>query len=646
MQIVNIGILAHVDAGKTTVTEQLLFQSGGIRALGSVDKGSAQTDWLGIERKRGISVKSSETVIDYNNVRINIIDTPGHMDFTGEVERSLFAMDAVVLVVSALEGIQSQTELFWNAIRETRLPAVIFVNKIDRTGCEPEKLLEKLRKEFSPAIITLNKVVDIAENTLAADLNNEDNLLALCENDDILAERYLDGEKISDSEIKQSLIDQTAQCSAFPAVFGSAMQGIGIKELLDAVSTYLPKAKPCESENPSGIVYKLEHDKTMGKIAHIRLFNGRLKNRDSVKLSRAGAESFEEKITQIRRIYGAKREDTGILTGGDIAAVYGLSGAKVGDIVGEVFENRKYKMAQPLFSVQAFAGEDKQNDLLAAVEELADEDPLLDCIWDKDERELVIKIMGKIQLEVIEYLLLERYGIAAEFSQPSVIYRETPVSTGIGFESYTMPKPCWAVVKLQIDPMPRGYGYNFESAIKDNVLFYRYQHHVETTVPETLRQGLYGWEVTDLKVTLIDGQHHTVHTHPMDFFLATPIAVMTGLVDCGTKLLEPFIKMQLTAPEEFSGKLIGDILGMRGEFDNPVIANGRVNMHALVPVAESMEYPARFASMTSGRGIIKTEFDSYRECPVELGATAKRRGVNPLDRAKWILHKRNAYGNL
>ncbi|MFV0401334.1 MAG: GTP-binding protein [Oscillospiraceae bacterium] len=647
MKVINLGILAHVDAGKTTAVEQLLYRTGTVRALGSVDKGSAHTDWLVVERERGISVRSASATLRYRNLQINLIDTPGHMDFTGEVERALSVLDAAVLVVSGAEGIQSQTERFWKAIRALRLPTILLVNKIDRAGCDPEQLLADLKKEFSPAIIPLNR----AENAglpgfaIAPRDFSEEDLLELCELDDGLAARYLEGEAVSQEEIASILRERTAKCEAFPLLYSAMAQGIGAEELLEAIETYLPQTELRPEGELSGVVYKIEHDKAMGKVAHIRLYGGTLHNRDEVPLRRPGMEPFSEKATQIRRVSGGRGEDMGQLAGGDIGAVFGLSSARTGDIVGKLEEGRSrlaQNIAQPLFSVQVFAGEGQESKLLEAISQLSDEDPLLDYQWDREERELVIRIMGKVQLEILEYLLRERYGLAATFSQPTVIYKETPVKQGVGIEVYTMPKPCWAVVELQIDPLPRGSGYRYKSVIKDSILPYRYQNHVEVTVPETLRQGLMGWEVIDLEVTLIGGQHHHVHTHPMDFFLATPIAVMQALVSSGTQLLEPVQKLRISAPEEFSGKLIGDVLGMRGDFDSPVISGGKVELEALVPVAASMDYSVRFASLTGGKGTIRSEFSGYRECPEELGASTRRRGVNPLDRAKWILHKRAA----
>ena len=644
MRILNVGILAHVDAGKTTTVEQMLYHAGALRALGSVDSGNTQTDFLSVERERGISVTSASVIIETKGLRVNIIDTPGHMDFTGEVERALSVLDAAVLIVSAAEGIQSQTERFWKALREMNIPTIIFVNKLDRTGCRPGAVTTALQAQFNSKIIPITHYQNAGESAASVENSplSEDSIIELCENDENLAARYLEGQTLTAAEIETSLIRQTAECTAFPLVHGAAIGGTGISNLTEAIQKYLP-AKPLTPEgDTAGIIYKIEHDKAIGKISHVRLYTGSLKNRDTVTIHRPGTEPFQEKITQIRKVSGIKREDTGQISGNEIAAICGLTGARVGDMVGMAYERLSTRISTPLFSVQVTGQAGKETQLLQAISELSDEDPLMDYAWYQEERELVISIMGKIQLEILKYLLQERYGLIAEFSAPSVIYKETPTNRGIGLERYTMPKPCWAVVKLQVDPLAQGSGYHYESVIKGHILQFRYQNHVATAIPEALKQGRLGWEVTDLKVTLIDGGDHKFHTHPLDFFLATPIAVMKALADAGSTLLEPLVKLKLTADEALCGKLIGDIIGMRGEFDTPVMADGKVEMEAIVPVAASMDYPVLFASQTSGRGVINMDFCGYKKCPLKEGALSKRRGIDPLDRDKWILYKRGA----
>ncbi len=662
---INIGVLAYVDAGKTTTVERMLHLSGAIKQPGSVDAGNTQTDWLAIERARGISVRSSSIGLRYGGAEINIVDTPGHMDFTGEVERALLALDAVVLVVSAAEGVQSQTELFWRAIREMRLPCFLFVNKVDRSGCDAAGVDGEIRRILSPDVVALNEVDRAGEAGCTARHRplselSEDETLAVCERNEGLATRFLDGEAVPEAEIEAELWRRVREGTLFPLLFGAAARGVGVDGLLDAIARCFCSRGDAEKETdePSGVIYKIEHDDKMGKVAHVRLFAGSIKNRGVVSVRPLGkkdeseeedTQAIREKITQIRAVSGGRKSDAGVAHAGDIVAVYGLERARAGYVVGDpaklpgrLLALAERRLAPPLLSVKVSAPEGKQSELLEATTKLADEDPLLDCQWNPDERELSIRIMGPIQIEVLSYLIRERYGLDVAFSKPVVIYKETPLASGVGYEEYTMPKPCWAIVKLQIDPLPRGAGYAFESRVRDDRILYRYQHHIATAVPETLKQGLMGWEVTDLKVTLIDGEHHAQHTHNMDFFLATPIAVMDGLRNCGTGLLEPILKMRLSASEELGGRLIGDVLAMRGEAGNPVISGGEVHIEALVPVATSMDYPVTFASLTSGRGKIKTEFYGYKECPVELGATTERRGVNPLDRAKWILAKRGA----
>lgn len=656
MKLRNIGIVAHVDAGKTTVTEHMLYLSGRIRSLGSVDKGTAHTDWLDIERERGISVRSASMSFMWKDIYINLIDTPGHVDFSAEVERSLRVLDGAILVISAIEGIQAQTELIWKALNKMKIPTLIFINKIDRTGSDVSRIINEIRRLLSQDAIPVQAAS--AEGTAAADIitvlpefpenktaiteqirNNIIDLLAAY--DDEILKRYVEGNAILPDELYNALIRNTRNCRVIPVLYGAAIKGLGIKELLDAVVDMLPPPV-CDSGKPvSGIVFKLEHDKGMGRVAHIRLYNGTIKNRDVVYNS---LRDTYEKVTQIRKVYASKYEDTGVLNAGDIASVCGLSSACIGDVIGNPDAiPPEFKLAVPLLKVQAIPeSEARYPQLVSALQELSEEDPLLDLQWMKDERELHVKIMGLIQLEVLTSIIRSRFNIGVTFGRPSVIYKETPSRQGEGFVSYTMPKPCWAVLKFMIEPGERGSGLSYSSVVKDEDIMPRYRNQVEKTVPEALKQGLYGWEVTDLKITLIGGEHHLMHTHPLDFIVATPMGIMDGLVNTGTTLLEPLLQFRISVPEETGNKVIGDIVQMRGSFDSPAIRNGVFTVEGTVPAAASLDYPVRLGIISSGRGTISTRFAGYRECPLELGAAAPRRGINPLDRAKYILSVRNA----
>ncbi|MBE6619135.1 MAG: TetM/TetW/TetO/TetS family tetracycline resistance ribosomal protection protein [Ruminococcaceae bacterium] len=644
-KIYNIGILAHVDAGKTTLTEQMLFLSGALRKAGSVDNGDTQTDYLSVERERGISVRAAQTTFGWNENQINLIDTPGHVDFASEVERTLSVLDGAVLLISAVEGVQAYTENLWHALEKMQIPTVIFVNKIDRAGSRYSELVNELRRSLSApkcSFIPLLKAVNEGEKNayVEAVYDSEKLLEALVENDDELAEKYLLGEKIDDKTLESALKSAVLRRDAVPVLCGCAQKGIGVKELLDCITELLPSADKKLSDTLCARVFKIEHDKTMGKIAHVRMYGGKLTARESVEIE-AGKS---EKITQIRKFNGQKYVDTGIVEEGDIAALCGLSSIKASHVIGTPTSLEVYKLANPFLSVKVTPTNTEDiGELLGALRELSDEDPQLDCKWESAERELLISITGRMQTEIIASMLKDRYGLSALFSEPSVIYKETPRASGFGYEHYTMPKPCWAVVKLDIEPLARGSGIVYDGGkVPNNTCFYRYQEHIKRSFFANLEQGPLGWQVTDMKATLSYAEHHTMHTHPLDFFVATPMAIMNGLTRIGTTLLEPFLKVRISAPSEYLGKVIGDIISMRGEFDTPVDTGNNFTLEAYLPVATSLDYGVRLATVTHGKGLFFSRFDGYRDCPMELGKTAKRRGPDPLDRAKWILYARGA----
>lgn len=642
----NIGIVAHVDAGKTTITEHMLYLSGGIRAPGSVDRGTAQTDWLDIERERGISVRAASTSFTWKGVDVNLIDTPGHMDFAAEVERSLRVLDGAILVVSAVEGVQAQTEVIWKALRRMNIPTLVFVNKVDRMGAEVSRVLDEMRCLLSPEMVPVQQVT--GEGTGEPGIGSspdealqEEITELLTGIDEEILRDYINKGPFTPQVLHRHLTRCAKKGQVFPVLFGSALKGIGVTELMDGIIDFLPPPG-CDPDKPvSGVVFKIEHDKTMGRIAHVRLYSGAIRNRDTVyNVTR----DCNEKVTQIRKVYAQKHRDTGVLSAGDIASVCGLGSARIGDVIGsEAAVPPECRLAVPLLKVQVLPGKEAEYpQLVSALQELSDEDPLLDLQWLKEERELHVNIMGVIQLEVLAGMLKSRFNMAVSFGKPSVIYKETPSRAGEGFVSYTMPKPCWAVLRFRIEPGERGTGLSYTSIVRDEDILMRYQNQVEKTLPEALKQGLYGWEVTDLKVTLVEGEHHVFHTHPLDFVVATPMGIMNGLANTGTTLLEPMLQFRISVPEETGSKVLGDIVQMRGSFDSPVISKGVFTIEGRMPAATSLDYPIKLGSVSGGRGTIMTRFDGYQECPLELGAVTPRRGVDPLDQAKYILSVRRA----
>ena len=664
-KIHNIGILAHVDSGKTTLTEQLLFLSGAIRHAGSVDSGTAATDSLTVEKQRGISVRTAAASTQWNGITINIIDTPGHVDFAGEVERALAALDYAVVIISAVEGVRAHTENILKSLDAAKLPRAVFINKIDRAGSDIGSVINELKQISKQKYVLLSDVENKGDEKPEVKLIHRDKfscvateaLADLCEEAE---DAFLNETMLSAERAAELIRKEIAACRLTPVLCGSAKFSIGIKELADTLTELMPSAKHKETNDLCGIIFKIEHDKSLGKISHIRLFGGEISNRDEIELlspsdcinENSDAVEIEkkppakEKISQIKKFQGAKYTDSGIIKSGDIAAVCGLSSAKSGHFIGSLAVSESAKLVNPFLRVKVTSADNdplKLPSLAAALSELSDEEPYIDSKWENGQKEITISTTGKIQLEVLDNLLKERYGLSAVFSPPSVIYKETPAAKGLARASYTMPKPCWAVVEFLFEPMPRGYGVTYHGRLPSNQCFYRYQSHIRTSFNSCLEQGLYGWEVTDFKCTLVGGEHHTIHTHPLDFFVCTPMAFMNGLSQIGSTILEPLLKIRISSPAELSGKLLSEIIKMGGEYDSPVVHSETAVIEAIIPVATSMDFPARLAVLSSGKAILSRSFYGYRECKDGLEHINPRRGVNPLDRSKWILWARGAY---
>jgi len=641
----NLGILAHVDAGKTTLTEQLLYLSGSTRAAGNVDKGTSLSDGLDVERRRGISVRATTLTFAWRDSRINLIDTPGHVDFSAEVERSLRVLDGAVLVVSAVEGIQAQTETIWAALEAMGLPTVIFVNKIDRAGADFGAVVEGIRAELSPQVACLNRPVAEGDDGAAVEDLGEGGQEQLAEavaaTDDALLERYLEGEGLSGDVLAGGLARAVAARQLFPVLCGSAKRGAGAEALLDAVVTCLPAAAGDAAAPVSGVVFRLEHDARLGRLAGVRLFAGALRNRDRVANHTA---EREELVTQIKRLAVNRYEDAAELVAGEIGFLSGMPEARIGDVLGDPEAvPGDYRLSEPLLSVQVAPRDEADHTRLTeALQQLSSEDPHLDFQWVAEERELQVRIMGAVQTEILTEVLQTRFGIAAEFSAPTVIYRETPARAGAGSEAYTMPKPCWAIVEFQVAPGARGSGAVYRSEVDKSDIHIKYQREIAGNLPLSLKQGPKGWEVTDLEVALTGGSHHLLHSRPGDFKLAANMAILKALVEADTVLLEPVLAFRIAAPEEFVGKVCADVTHMRGRFEPPEMSQGQFALRGRFPLASSMDYAIRLSSLTGGRGSLSVRYDGYEPCPDELGATRPHRGISPLDRAKYILWWRGA----
>lgn len=645
----NIGIFAHVDAGKTTLTENLLYKSGSIKVMGRVDEGTAHTDSMEVERERGISVKSAAASLSWKGIQINIIDTPGHVDFSAEVERSLMVLDGAILVISAVEGVQSQTEVIWNALSEMNIPTLIFINKIDRAGADINIVLEQIKSrmtkksvpiqyvigqgEKEPAVIGFTDELDKVLHESIIKKLREDMCEILAEDNENLLEKIVNDKRITTLEIEEALGNSAADGKVFPIMFGAALKGVGIDFVLDAVNKYLPSPHIEGDSEPTGIAFKIHHGMHGGRAVHVRLYEGSVRVRGMIYNH---TREKEEKITGIFKIKGSSFEPVDVLEAGEIGILYGFESVRIGDIFGSIKSFRKFpKIASPTLTVRVLPVKKEQLDsMVEAFQMLEEEDPLLNVKWMPLERELHVQLMGMIQMEILTGVIKSRFGLEVIFEKPSVIYKETPLGVGIGYVSMT--SPYFAVLEIRVEPLPRGSGIIYESNYTTDFIFPRFQNEVKETVPEVLKEGVYGWEVTDIKVTLIGGRSIELATKPSDFRAVTPIALMDALKNAGTQLLEPVQEFEIRVSKEEAGKIIGDLINMRAVLEEQIIEGENFIVKGKVPVATSLNYSVRIASLSQGRGFFKSRFSGYEECPLELGTVRQRKTVDPSDREHYL----------
>jgi ribosomal protection tetracycline resistance protein len=640
----NLGLLAHVDAGKTTTTEQMLFRSGSIRTIGRVDEGTTQTDYLDVERRRGISIRMADTSFSWNGCRINLIDTPGHTDFVAEVERALAVLDGAVLIVSAAEGVQSHAETIWQSLRSLSIPTLIFINKIDRLGADPQRVLDQIGTLLTERAVPI-QISPLAQRHLAEVSSRPATELIehLAElGDEQAMVRYLGDDAGPGSArptdwVLSRLSTLTRQCEVFPVLYGASLRGIGIAELLDAIVDLLPPPTVPTDATPGGIVFKIERDPQMGRVAHVRMYSGALVNRAPVMIV---GQSEAARPTRIGTMRARRCESVPCLEAGDIGVVYGLGHVRAGDILGTPdYIPAVQRLAVPVLRVVIRAQRsDEQMRLLAAVEELADEDPHMEIQFVPELREITVAVMGPIQVEILTSLLETRFGLQIIADPPSVIYRETPIGAGEGTARYTFKG--LAMTRFRIEAGEAGSGLRVENGVLHDRLYPQFAHEACRAASETLRQGLRGWAVTDAHVRLIDGVFDSVTSIAGDYGRVAPMAVMDALAEAGTRLLEPTYDFRVSVPAELGGQVIGELIRMRAVFDSEDASGGRLELVGTLPVATSLAFPIRFGSLTGGRGIINLRPGAYQPAPPDVDIVRPRVGENPLDRTRYLMYLR------
>lgn len=651
-EMLTIGILAHVDAGKTSLTEGLLYKSGATRIQGSVDKGSAITDGLSIEKSRGISIKTATVDFTWRDKHINLVDTPGHIDFSAEVDRALSILDMIILVVSAKEGIQAHTLNLWESIRERKLPVLVFVNKIDREGADLEQVFLDFEKDLGAKLFALNygdnsepgtpkavKFLDGQPYVTTTIIEKSFENLAEC--DDEFFEDYLEGNNDDFSAILNKVHLQLQSQNLVGVLFGSAKLDLGIDQLLDNVVT-LFKSKDILHNTPSAKVFKVEYDTKLGRLAHIKSYGSTLKTKDVI-WSQHLRKTF--KINQMFKRRLGNMEQVGELGAREIGVITTSELILAGDVLGEEkFEDDFQTISQAVLSVQAIANEEKDYQKLGeALEILNIEDPQLEFQWYKEDCEFHLKILGPLQTEVLKDSIETRFGIEANFLSPKVIYKETPKKPAEGYVRYWMPKPCWAIMTFLIEPAPLGSGVTFTSKVRTSDISAKYINEVKRAMPWALKQGVKGWEVTDINITLIEGSEHNVHSNPGDFLLATPMGVLRGIELAGTDLLEPMYAFEIKAHQDVLGPISSDLNQMKAQIDAPIFQDDFFTLSGRVSVDQAMDYSIKFNATTSGKGRLKLTIDGYEKTSAREDKIRAYKGVSPLDESQWILHNRGAF---
>ncbi|MEU6791905.1 translation factor GTPase family protein [Nonomuraea wenchangensis] len=646
MRTLNLGILAHVDAGKTSLTERLLLAAGVIDELGSVDDGSTQTDTLDLERRRGITIRSAVVSFAVGDTTVNLIDTPGHPDFIAEVERVLNVLDGAVLVVSAVEGVQAQTRVLMRTLRRLGIPALVFVNKIDRRGARPRGVLEELASRLALPVAAMGEVAGAGTPEAAfVPYDGAELLDVVTLHDDALLAAYVrGGEAVPPARLRAALAAQTRESLVHPVFFGSAITGAGVDDLVAGVRELLPAAGGDPGGPVSGAVFKVERGPAGEKIAYARLFSGTLRVRDRLRLPGGG----EARVTgmDVLSIPAVR----GPVAAGQIARLRGLDAVRVGDPLGEPPPRAgEGHFAPPtLETVVRPARPADRGALLLALTRLAEQDPLIGLRQDDARGEVSLTLYGEVQKEVIQDTLLEEDGLEVSFRESTTICVERPSGSGVAVELIAVdPNPFLATVGLRVEPGPPGGGVAFRLEVELGSLPYAFMRTIEETVHETLRQGLRGWQVIDCVVTLTHSGYWARQSHSGgvfdksmsstagDFRALTPLVVMEALRRAGTVVCEPVHRFTLELPADTTGEVLPVLarLGAVPRAQGPGLIEGEI------PAARVHELGQRLPGLTRGEGVLESAFERYR--PVRGPAPARPRlGHDPLDRKEYLLRVR------
>ena len=589
-----LGILAHVDSGKTTLSEAMLYRAGVTRRLGRVDHKDAFLDTDALEKERGITIFSKQALLTAGDTDITLLDTPGHVDFSTETERTLQVLDYAVLVVSGTDGVQSHTETLWRLLRRYHVPTFVFVNKMDLPGMERQELLAQLNRRLGEGFVDFG-----------AEQADRDEALALC--DENLMDRMLDAGQLQDAD----LIPAIARRHVFPCWFGAALKLEGVDALLDGLDRYTRPAPALEAFGAK--VFKVSQDEQGARLTWLRVTGGELKVKAQLT-GEADGEPWAEKANQLRLYSGAKYTLAEAIGPGQVCAVTGLTKARPGEGLGAERDS-DLPVLEPVLSYQVLLPEGADvHAALGKLHRLEEEEPQLHVVWNETLGEIHVQLMGEIQLEVLRSLLAERFGLKVEFGPGGILYKETITEPMEGVGHYE-PLRHYAEVHLKLEPLPRGSGMQFAADCREEVLDKNWQRLVLTHLEEKQHLGvLTGSPLTDVKITLIAGRAHLKHTEGGDFRQATYRAVRQGLMLAKSQLLEPWYAFRLEVPAENIGRAMSDIQRMEGAFDPPESGEETAVLTGFAPVSTMRSYPMEVVSYTRGRGHLSLTLDGYRPC--------------------------------
>ena len=671
---VNLGILAHVDAGKTSLTERLLFNAGVIAAIGSVDHGDTQTDTLALERQRGITIKAAVVSFPINDITVNLIDTPGHPDFIAEVERVLSILDGAVLVISAVEGVQAQTRVLMRTLQRLKIPTLIFVNKIDRRGAGYDRVLQDISDKLTPAIIPMGSAADLGTREAHFTLFSADDsafttrlVTQLAENDDALMAAYVDHEtSITFSQLRAHLVRQTAQALVHPVYFGSAITGAGVDAVSEGIAELLPATEGDPDGPLSATVFKVERGPAGEKIAYIRMFSGTLRTRDRVMFRRDNGQPADhengQKITAISVFDRGSISQHASVQAGQIGKLWGLADVQIGDALGQPQSTPKRGSPRGVGSISDthyFAPPTLETAILplrpadrpalhVALAQLAEQDPLINLRQDDARKEMFVSLYGEVQKEVIEATLANDYGLEVHFRGTTTICVERPVATGAAVEMLgAADNPFCATVGFRVEPAPLESGVQFRMGVEElstiPIFIYKsvdeFQKAMRDIVSETLQQGLYGWRVTDCAVSMTHSAYVSPTSTAGDFRKLAPLALMCALEQAGTRVCEPIHHFRLEAPLDTLTAAMRVVALLRGVPLSQDIQGSSFVLEGEIEAARLNQLQQQVPRSTRGEGVLEYTFARYEPVdPVLPIPKRARTGPNPLNRKEYLGH--------